>query len=111
MARIILYTAFVVLVFGFAQAQLLGGFNRVATENHQSLINKVNTLTFADELIGAFLTDIKCADSQVVAGANYIVNGVFQQGSEQKVCIVKLSEDLQGNLQITSVDCKTPSSC
>lgn len=111
MARTALYTAVIISVIGLVCSQILGGYHLVETDRYPDLLEEVNGITHTGDFSGARLNNIKCAASQVVAGANYVVTGDFKVGDEEKMCTLKYSRDLKGQITVTAVDCDKTSSC
>lgn len=108
MARTILYTALVILIVGCAYAQVPGGFNNVEVDRYPEILKTVNGLTHTGDFANAHLVEVKCAKSQVVAGANYQVYGIWDVGTEKKTCTIKYSRSLSGTHEVTGYDCTTP---
>lgn len=105
MSRFVLCTILAVAFVSCVHAQLAGGFNPVASEKYNELIETINGFTHTGELSGAKLIKVNCATSQVVAGANYIVNGEWKIGDDKKNCLIKYSRDLDGNHKVNEVKC------
>lgn len=105
MSRFVLCTILAVVCFSCVYSQLAGGYNPVSADKYSELIETINGLTHTGEIANAKLVKVNCATSQVVAGANYIVNGEWQIGSEKKNCQVKYSRDLSGNVKVNEVKC------
>lgn len=105
MSRFALCTILAVLFISCVHSQLVGGYNPVSEDRYNEFIETINGFTHTGELAGAKLLKVNCAMSQVVAGANYIVNGEWQIGNEKKNCLIKYSRDLDGNHQVREVKC------
>lgn len=105
MSRFVLCTILAVAFVSCVHSQLAGGFSPVAMEKYNELIETINEFTHTGELSGAKLIKVNCATSQVVAGANYIVNGEWKIGEEKKNCLIKYSRDLDGNYKVNEVKC------
>lgn len=105
MSRVVLCTILAVLFVSCVHSQIAGGFNPLSEDRYNELIETINGLTHTGELAGAKLIKVNCATSQVVAGANYIVNGQWKIGDDKKDCLIKYSRDLDGNHKVTEVKC------
>lgn len=105
MSRFIVCTILAVVCISCVYSQLAGGYNTVPADKYNELIETINGVTHTGEIADAKLLKVNCATSQVVAGANYIVNGVWKVGNEEKNCEMKYSRDLDGHIKVNEVKC------
>lgn len=105
MSRFVLCTILAVVFISCVHSQLAGGYNAVPADKYNELLETINGLTHTGEIAGGKLVKVKCATSQVVAGANYIVIGDWQVGAETKNCEIRYSKGLDGNVKVNEVKC------
>lgn len=105
MSRFAVCTILAVAFISCVYSQVAGGYNAVPADKHGELIEQINSVKHTGEIADGKLIKINCATSQVVAGANYIVNGVWKVGDDEKNCQIKYSRDLDGHIKVNDVKC------
>lgn len=87
----------------------VGGFSTVPKSSHDHLLAEINNKKHA-EFGSDVLMSILCAQSQVIAGRNYRIVGLFMDGNSQKTCEFIYTQPLNGDHFVLekSYDCVSP---